>query len=340
MVPKEPASKAPEATPANPSSDSRAIFDKAMASARAKETPVATPGQGETPLEDYFSKKPDPTEHPAKEKDPAAKPAKKNTEAEKASESTKPKANSPEYEKARAELKLNGWVDKALDALEPEEAVKIHGKLLEREASVRRAFNERAELQKELDALKATKKPEPEAAPTGDLDLSEAVQKIQAEFGEDVGDVLSKLIESNRALQGEVSKMREERESDTARSVKSAIEKAAGELTGDYPSLADVGVMSEVQAEMAAIANHPRYREMGLEESAMDAMRRAIRSLEIPAKAAEVTQEPEDEEASPRRQPRTASRKTAAKKASSGAKEHDDRATFDRVMAEARAAAS
>jgi uncharacterized protein YfcZ (UPF0381/DUF406 family) len=107
---------------------------------------------------------------------------------------------SAEVRKAREFLKLKTAApDSQIDKLSAEEALEWQTSVAKNTSETDRVYRERAELQKELEALKdqaATKEEEPtRAVPASSVDLTEAKSQLSEQFGDSEAEVLIKVLE-------------------------------------------------------------------------------------------------------------------------------------------------
>ncbi len=231
--------------------------------------------------------------------------------SEKPTEASKPDLSADEeaaHKSALANLKLAAKApDAVLDGMDPREIIAWWSGLAEKKAADDRTYRERAELQKRLEDLQATREAEP-AVPTASTDL-ETYKPLVEEFGEDPSGALDEHIMARiqSALGEGPKKLAQLEQALEAMYMK----QVRGEL--GITQLTDPQVWERVQArtgELWATTAHGNLQ--GLER--LQAVMRDAAKLELPDLPTPEQERAEKEEAAARRKGSPKARASKPKK--------------------------
>lgn len=189
------------------------------------------------------------------------------TEESEGDEERETEAADPDLDKALNRLRLAGVPTRAIDGLSPEETLDWASRLAARESDVNRAFRERAELEKRLSELEATKPTEP-GVPTVALDLEAERAALADQFGDDEAGALIGLAQKIAGARApEVETLQSRLDASAAIVEELLTERVRGELGARDPRLSDPETYQRVQTRagmlLKAAEGDSRYANLG-----------------------------------------------------------------------------
>lgn len=156
-------------------------------------------------------------------------------DAEEASSEPATQEPDAEWQNARTKLQYAGFSKAYLDSLDREQTIREWSQRAPRESEIQQAFRERAELQKRIEQLEATKQAE-QGEPTATLDLSDLEKRAVEELG-DLGKDLVAALRGSQAKPAPTNELQEQLAASTAMLQDLIRERAQAELGKRFPTL-------------------------------------------------------------------------------------------------------